>query len=145
MRKRIDGTIFNTETALRLGRHEPQSLCAEAALETLYQSPHGTFFLHTQTLDRKGGVNSAQHAERAEQDIRPIGRPEALKWYMQSGVERFPGAGAVFLMSDTVMRSIMLRMPEQIKMRAENAAESADMSLNLWIITAVEEKLDGDS
>lgn len=89
MRKVIDGKVYNTETATKIGFTEygtkgDYKYCHEA----LFKTPRGRFFLeyHGGALSRYA-IDEGPHLVSGSSGIRLLTEPEALSWCEAAGFD----------------------------------------------------------
>jgi hypothetical protein len=134
MRKTIEGTTYNTATSARLATAQWTEDNGRVRYGTLYQPRSGKFFLATEWADRGGrwcGEIEPLTPERAAAVFEAIATKLSgtvlLDPFGRSGAQREVG--------------YRLRMPGAMKRPIEIAARRAGMSINGWMIRAVEAAL----
>lgn len=83
MKKIINGKVYNTSTAKRLGEYEPNPYCSDFYYfcETLYQKKTGEFFLHGEgNAASKYSRSCGQNEWCGSEKIIPMTYKEAQKW-----------------------------------------------------------------
>lgn len=121
MRRIINGTAYDTETAELIKRVDGDWQINPEESASLYRTRNGAFFLWAQYVTP--GYNVAV-------DIFPYTDQDAQRWLETNGndlVEKYfgemPDGGAA-------ERRITLRMPNNLAERIEAIAESRDVSMN---------------
>jgi predicted DNA binding CopG/RHH family protein len=127
VRRIIDGTAYDTETAALIEKIWGQSDNGEAA--ALYQTRNGAFFLWIQYLTP--GYNIAV-------EITPLTDEKAQKWLEDNANElveqyfgKMPDGGAA-------ERRFTLRIPNNLAKRLEAIAQSKEMPLNRYVNRCLE-------
>lgn len=83
MKKVIDGKVYNTETAKRLGEYEPSPYTSDFNWysETLYQKKGGEFFLHGEgNAASKYSKSCGQNEWCGDEKIIPLTYAETQEW-----------------------------------------------------------------
>jgi hypothetical protein len=154
MKRIIDGKAYNTETAARLaevnltGQKEGPFFDPKAADDcgrtTLYQTAGGAYFI---VRDVKEGVfrtlpdfKGDPRSSINQPGLYPLTRKEALAWaeYHQLDADKIEAIFGRIPEAGQKTGSILLRLPEALKKRMEDAARDSDQSVNAWAMRCME-------
>ncbi len=121
----IGGKTYNTETSTALGRFED-----DFRTETLFKTRHGAYFVH---------LFMWYSADGPEEKIIPYEPDKAQKWMedygnpdkLEAEFGEMPDAG------ESEAR-ITLRIPDTLRKRVAQIAETNGQSLNAWILRCLE-------
>jgi hypothetical protein len=142
MKRIVNGVTYNTDTSTALAKAIWGSLNDEGESEgTLYQTRGGAFFAVTEVTEQFWNEREGERQTRIRTDCEPLSREDAQKWLMEGAVEIFsnpfddpPEAAA----EDDPGATIYMRVPVSLKKRAEDAANKAGVSSNVWAMRCLE-------
>ena len=140
MRRAINGTIYDTDKGLMLGRLYREDACDAMLMET----DVGQYFISSTAAHRRQVASGATKIEWVDH-IEPVGTETAKAWLSKEGVivHHNPfGAEVVPLTAATpAADAIVLRMPPSLKRQIEEAARAEEQSVNAWIRRQTERAL----
>lgn len=156
MKKIIDGKAYNTETATVLaavdlagykvkrlsnGVVELSEKVEDAGRSTLYQGAGGAYFLVRELkIDANANSEILPRAVLSEPGLYPLSRKEALAWaeFHEFDAKKIESMFGEIPEAGMKAGSILLRVPETLKKRMEEAANSKDQSVNAWAMRCLE-------
>ena len=126
LKRIIGGKTYNTDTSSLI--HEADVDPTGFRQQTLYQTPHGVFFLLWTDTDV------------GEAGIKPLSDTEAQEWLerMEAPAAVIEGVFGTFPEAGAAETRITLRLPGNLHQRISASAEAASLSLNTHIMRLLE-------
>jgi hypothetical protein len=158
MKRIIGGKAYNTETAtlivsvklsgypfemkggikqLTIGSFDPKTgtgsaLVEDVGLSSLYQTAGGAYFLVQEVKDGFG-------VDRIQPGFYPLSRKEALAWAEpRFDTDKIEAMFGEIAEAGVKSGKILLRLPETLKKRMEDAATVTGQSVNAWAMRCIE-------
>jgi hypothetical protein len=156
MKRIIDGKAYNTETATLLGsvilkgteldeqgRIPISGPSVDAGTSSLYQTRGAAYFIVREVKDGFYAQPDSRGGSRPyiiDSGLYPLARKEALAWaeHHKIDAERIEAMFGEFPEAGIKEKAILLRIPDVLKKRAEQAAGDADQSVNAWALRCLE-------
>jgi predicted DNA binding CopG/RHH family protein len=118
----IEGKTYNTETSTSLGQCEH-----DWYTETLFKTRHGAYFVHVDLPNIPDEKIVPYEPDKAQKWMEEYGNPDKL----EAEFGEMPEAG------ESEAR-ITLRIPDTLRKRVAQIAETNGQSLNAWILRCLE-------